>query len=109
MGRQKEKYSIQYIIRLMYSIQYMPANYHLYKLGQRLRALRHSRGLTQVELAQRAGVTRLKVIAVESGAESPAIAGYARVAAALGAELDVAPMTRPTLDELAEVFDGRGA
>jgi hypothetical protein len=33
------------------------------------------------------------------------IGSYARVAAALGSELSIAVMTRPTLEELGEVFD----
>lgn len=80
-------------------------NYHLQKLGQRIRELRQHRGLTQARLAQQAGVTRLKVIAIEAGRESVVIGSYARVAAALGSELSIAVMTRPTLEELGEVFD----
>jgi HTH-type transcriptional regulator/antitoxin HipB len=82
------------------------SHYHLQKLGQRLRELRQRRGLTQAKLAQQAGVTRLKVIAIEAGRESVVIGSYARVAAALGSELSLAVLTRPTLEELAEVFDG---
>lgn len=87
----------------------MQNTYHLEKLGRHLKALRHNRGLTQVALAQRAGVTRLKVIAIEAGRASVAVGSYARIAAALGSELDVAPITRPTLDELGEVFSGQAA
>lgn len=84
----------------------MKGDFYLAKLGQHIKALRRNRGLTQSALAQRAGVTRLKVIAIEAGAETVAIGSYAKVAAALGAELDVSPATRPTLEELSEVFDG---
>ena len=85
----------------------MNGDFYLAKLGQQIKQLRLNRGLTQAALAQRAGVTRLKVIAIEAGAETVAIGSYAKVAAALGAELSVSPMTRPTLEELSEVFDGR--
>jgi hypothetical protein len=47
-----------------------------------------------------AGVTRLKVIAMEAGRSSVAMESYARLAGALGAELTLSPRTRPTLDEL---------
>ena len=81
-------------------------DFHLQALGQRLRALRQNRGLTQVALAERSGVTRLKVIAIEAGSASVAMGSYSRVAAALGAQLDLAPLQRPTLDELGKVFGG---
>jgi transcriptional regulator with XRE-family HTH domain len=81
-------------------------DFHLQLLGQRLRALRQNRGLTQLALAQRAGVTRLKVIAIEAGSGSVAMGSYARVASALGAQLDLAQLQRPTLDELGKVFGG---
>lgn len=82
------------------------SDFHLQALGQRLRALRHNRGLTQLALAERAGVTRLRLIAIEAGNGSVAMAGYARVAAALGTQLDLAPLQRPTLEELGKVFGG---
>ena len=93
----------------MYYILYMNENYHLEKVGQSLRTLRQNRGLTQLALAQRAGVTRLKVIAIEAGRDSVAAGSYARVAAALGADLQALPMTRPTLDELGQLFNGQSA
>jgi transcriptional regulator with XRE-family HTH domain len=82
----------------------MGRHYHLQKLGVRLKSMRKHRGLTQAQLAVLAGVTRHAVGAVEDGAESTAIGTYARVAAALGWELDVSPLTRPTLEELPLVF-----
>jgi transcriptional regulator with XRE-family HTH domain len=81
----------------------------LEKLGRRFKALRQNHGLTQLALAQRAAVTRMKVIAIEAGSASVAVGGYARVAAALGVELDVVPLSRPTLDDLAEVFGGEAS
>ncbi len=90
----------------MFYISYMTTPYHLQKLGQRLREMRLHRGLTQVALAAQAGVTRLKVIAMEAGKDSVAIGSYAQVAAVLGCELSLAVLTRPTLDELDEVFRG---
>jgi DNA-binding XRE family transcriptional regulator len=45
----------------------MDQSFHLQKLGQAFKAMRTNRGLTQEALARLAGVTRLKVIAIEAG------------------------------------------
>ena len=97
------------IYELMYYIKHMHENSRLQNVGQRLREMRQNRGLTQLALAQRAGVTRLKMIAIEAGRDSVAAGSYARVAAALGAELQALPMLRPTLDELGHIFNGQSA
>jgi transcriptional regulator with XRE-family HTH domain len=78
----------------------MDKSFHLQKLGQAFKAMRNNRGLTQEVLAGLAGVTRLKVIAMEAGRSSVAMESYARLAGALGTELTLSPRTRPTLDEL---------
>jgi transcriptional regulator with XRE-family HTH domain len=78
----------------------MDKSFHLQKLGQAFKAMRNNRGLTQEALAGLAGVTRLKVIAMEAGRSSVAMESYARLAGALGVELTLSPRTRPTLDEL---------
>ena len=78
----------------------MDQSFHLQKLGQTFKAMRTNRGLTQEEVARSAGVTRLKVIAMEAGRSSVSMESYARLASALGAELTLSPRTRPTLDEL---------
>ena len=51
-----------------------------------------------------AGITRQKVIEIEKGSPSVALQAYARVFAALGCELRLVPATRPTLDEVEELF-----
>jgi len=84
----------------MYYYRYMEKSFHLQKLGQAFKAMRTNRGLTQEALARLAGVTRLKVIAMEAGRSSVSMESYARLAGALGAELTLSPRTRPTLDEL---------
>lgn len=78
----------------------MENSYHLQKLGQSFKTLRINRGLTQEALARLAGVTRLKVIAIEAGRSSVSIESHARLAGALGAEVSLLTRTRPTLDEL---------
>lgn len=52
-----------------------------------LRAARERAGLTQGELARRAGTSRPTVSAYESGRKSPSLATFQRLLAALGAHL----------------------
>lgn len=78
----------------------MNQSFHLQKLGQAFKAMRTRRGLTQEALASLAGLTRLKVIAIEAGRSSVSIESHARLAATLGAELSLLTRTRPTLEEL---------
>jgi len=75
------------------------------RLGQQLRQRRLNRGLTQADLAELAGLTRQKVIAVERGDSRVGLAAYVRVLAALDCELAVVPAALPTLDEIHGVFD----
>ena len=54
-----------------------------------IRTLRFARGeMTQAELADRVGVTRQTVIAIEQGRYSPSLEMAFRIAQALGAPLD---------------------
>lgn len=75
------------------------------RLGNQLREKRINRGLTQAQLADLAGLTRYKVIAVEKGTLSVGMIAYARVLAALDCELSVVPATMPTLEELEDLFE----
>ncbi|EJM54347.1 helix-turn-helix domain-containing protein [Pseudomonas sp. GM48] len=75
------------------------------RLGSQIRETRIRRGLTQARLAELAGLTRQKVIAVEKGTHSVAMNAYARVLSALDCELAVVPATMPTLEELGELFE----
>lgn len=93
-------YRLRCKIQEKYYYRYMDQSFHLQKLGQAFKAMRSNRGLTQDALARLAGVTRLKVIAIEAGRSSVSIESHARLAGALGAELTLLPRTRPTLDEL---------
>ncbi len=58
-------------------------------MGQEIRSARRRRGLTQAELAQRAGTSQATVAAYERGRKSPAIATLGRLARALDADLRV--------------------
>ncbi|WP_322615746.1 helix-turn-helix domain-containing protein [Pseudomonas sp. BIC9C] len=75
------------------------------RLGSQIRETRIRRGLTQARLAELAGLTRQKVIAVEKGADTVAMNAYARVLSALDCELTVIPAAMPILEELGELFE----
>lgn len=75
------------------------------RLGSQLREKRINRGLTQAQLAELAGLTRYKVIAVEKGTLSIGMLAYARVLGALDCELAVIPAVMPTLEELGDLFE----
>ncbi|WP_454833903.1 MULTISPECIES: helix-turn-helix transcriptional regulator [Pseudomonas] len=76
----------------------------IYRLGKQIREKRMNRGLTQAKLAELAGLTRQKVIAVEKGTLSVSMSAYARVLDALDCEFAVIPAAMPTLEELGELF-----
>jgi transcriptional regulator with XRE-family HTH domain len=75
------------------------------RLGKQIREKRINRGLTQVQLAELAGLTRQKVIAVEKGTLTVGMIAFARVLAALDCELSVIPAAMPTLEELEGLFE----
>ncbi|MCO8312480.1 helix-turn-helix transcriptional regulator [Pseudomonas mandelii] len=76
----------------------------IYRLGKQIRERRMNRGLTQANLAELAGLTRQKVIAVEKGTLSVSMSAYARVLGALDCEFAVIPAAMPTLEELGDLF-----
>ena len=54
------------------------------KFGKRLRALREERGWSQEEFADRAGLHRTYVCAVERGGRNPTLSVLERLSTALG-------------------------
>lgn len=74
------------------------------RLGRQIANMRKARGMTLVELAARSGITRQKLAEIEKGSPTVSINLYAKVLAAMGAELQVIPARRPTFEELHEVF-----
>jgi putative transcriptional regulator len=61
------------------------------RVTNRIRALRFAAAeMTQAELADRVGVTRQTIIAIEQGRYSPSLEVAFRIAQALGAPLDEA-------------------
>jgi transcriptional regulator with XRE-family HTH domain len=73
--------------------------------GATLRSARERAGLTQGELAARAGTSQATVSAYESGSKQPSVATFSRLLAAAGSRLTVehagAPLTEPSPAELA--------
>ncbi len=82
----------------------MDATLLLERLGRQIEEMRKSRGLTQVQLANQSGMTRQKLAEVEKGSPTVAVNFYAKVLAALNAEIKVVSARRPTFEELREVF-----
>jgi transcriptional regulator with XRE-family HTH domain len=62
----------------------------LVQFGGRLRAARMDRGWTASQVAERAGLSRTTLHAVESGAPSPAIGTYLKVMGIVGLAADMA-------------------
>ena len=60
-----------------------------------LRDARLAAGLTQAELAERAGTSQTAVSAYENGARSPSLETFDRLLAATGNRLAAAPRSRP--------------
>lgn len=58
------------------------------RLGQRLKEQRHRRGLTQQELAERAGLTTAFLSYLENGSRKGSMDAYLSLSAALGLELE---------------------
>ncbi|MCA1695972.1 MAG: helix-turn-helix domain-containing protein [Actinobacteria bacterium] len=67
----------------------IPAVFTELELGQRVRELRVQQGLSQTELARRAGMTQPAVARFEAGGTVPTLPVLERLARSLGAELTV--------------------
>lgn len=76
----------------------------LFRIGQALKELRLRRGLTQQEAGQLARLPREKVVRLEKGRGTIAIGAYVALARALGAEFTLAPVRRPTIEEIGKVL-----
>jgi transcriptional regulator with XRE-family HTH domain len=80
----------------------------LSSIGRQIVAARKERGLRQIDLAARSGLSRATIDALENGrAGDIGISKLTRILAALGLELSIRPSTgqRPTLDELLKEED----
>lgn len=82
------------------------------RFSARLREVRHSRGMTQAELARRAHMTASYIWRLESGGAAPGVDLVERLARALGTTVhDLLPVTAPPdptgvlRDRAQELFD----
>lgn len=66
----------------------------LLQLGERLRRIRIRQGLTTVQTAENAGLSRMTLRAVEAGEPTPSIGSYLRVMRALGVSQDIALLAK---------------
>lgn len=69
----------------------------LLQLGERLKRLRKLEGLSSVAMAQRVGISRTTLTAVEAGDMTPSMGTYLRVMSALGVSGDLALLASGTL------------
>ncbi|MDO8775965.1 MAG: helix-turn-helix transcriptional regulator [Burkholderiaceae bacterium] len=69
----------------------------LLQLGERLKRLRKQQGLSSVAMAQRVGISRTTLSAVEAGDLAPSMGSYLRVMSALGVTGELALLASGTL------------
>jgi len=58
------------------------------RIGQRIRELRHKRGMFQSQLAEISGITNVNVSRIEAGKYSAGLDVLAKIASALGCDID---------------------
>jgi len=73
-------------------------------LAQALRERRKALGLTQAAFARRAGIPERTYLRIEAGDQNVKIGTYAQAAQELGLALTLASHTRPTLDQLDDLY-----
>ena len=64
------------------------------RIGQRIIDLRKEQGLSQNQLAQKAGIEQATISRLEKGAFSVGVDILAKVLEALGASIEITPRTR---------------
>jgi transcriptional regulator with XRE-family HTH domain len=75
------------------------------RLGGQIAVARKRRRLTQVELAQKAGLSFLTVIRIEKGSPTTELGSYVRVLWAMGLEQAVSTIAAPQLDEVGQTLE----
>ncbi|MDP3521274.1 MAG: helix-turn-helix transcriptional regulator [Hydrogenophaga sp.] len=68
----------------------------LLQLGARLKRVRLQQGLTTIQMAERAGLSRMTLRSIEAGEPTPTIGSYVRVMQALGVSQDLALLASGT-------------
>lgn len=71
----------------------------LLQLGERLRRTRLKQGLTTTQMAQRAGISRMTLSAIEAGEPTPTMGSYLRVMGVLQVSKDLVLLASDTLDQ----------
>lgn len=69
----------------------------LLQLGERLKRTRAKQGLTTTQMAERAGISRMTLSAVEAGEPTPTMGSYLRVMSVLGVSQDLVLVASDTL------------
>jgi len=69
----------------------------LLQLGERLKRARIERGITTTQMAERAGISRMTLSAVEAGEPTPTMGTYLRVMGVLGVSRDLALLASDAL------------
>ena len=77
------------------------------RLGQNIARARKRRGLKQVELAAKAGISKVTMQSVERGASTTGIGAYFACAWALGIFDELAILLAPERDEEGKAFEAR--
>jgi len=77
------------------------------RLGQNIARARKRRGLKQVELAVKAGISKVTMQSVERGASTTGIGAYFACAWALGIFDELAVLLAPERDEEGKAFEAR--
>jgi len=77
----------------------------LLQLGARLKRARVAQGLTTTEMAQRAGISRMTLSAIESGEPTPTMGSYVRVMSVLQLSKDLVLLASDTLQAPAANHD----
>lgn len=70
------------------SVCYLAQNTHMSIFGDNLRARRLALGMTQTELARRAGIGRTNIPRIEAGKYEPQVSDAGRLAKVLGVTVD---------------------
>ena len=77
------------------------------RFGGNIARARKRRGLKQVELAAKAGISKVTMQSVERGASTTGIGGYFACAWALGLADELANLLAPERDEEGKAFEAR--
>lgn len=68
-------------------------------LGSRVRDARHRRKLRQLDLAERAGLSRSTIEAVERGSADTAVGAYIRALWVMGLDREIDIVAEPAIDQ----------